>query len=124
MRSALPAGTFPIAKPEAADYDTVVVGAGQAGLAAGYYLRKAGLKFILVDAAQEIGASWERRWDTLRLFTPARYNGLPGLPFPGERYALPGKDEVAAYLKDYAHRFDLPVRLGVAVRSLRRDAGR
>jgi len=124
MRSALPAGTLPTAKPEAADYDTIVVGAGQAGLAAGYYLRKAGLRFLLVDAAREIGASWERRWDTLRLFTPARYNGLPGLPFPGERYALPGKDAVAAYLKEYAHHFDLPVRLGVAVRSLRRDAGR
>lgn len=124
MRSALPAGTFATAKPETADYDTIVVGAGQAGLAAGYYLRKAGLRFTLLDSAREIGASWERRWDTLRLFTPARYNGLPGLPFPGERYALPGKDEVAAYLKAYAHRFDLPVRLGVAVQSLRRDAGR
>ena len=103
--------------------DTLVIGAGQAGLAAGYYLKRAGVRFALLDGAAEIGSAWRDRWDSLRLFTPARYNGLPGMPFPGERYSLPGKDDVAEYLKTYAKRFDLPVRLGARVRSLRRDGG-
>ena len=103
-------------------YDSVVIGAGQAGLAAGYYLRRAGLRIALLDAAEEIGAVWRRRWDSLRLFTPARYNGLPGMPFPGKRYSLPGKDEVADYLKAYAKQFDLPVRLSTRVTSLRPHA--
>jgi putative flavoprotein involved in K+ transport len=106
-----------------ATYDSIVIGAGQAGLAAGYYLQRAGLRIALLDAAEEIGAVWRQRWDSLRLFTPARYNGLPGMPFPGERYSLPGKDEVADYLKAYAKQFDLPVRLGTRVTSLRPDAG-
>ena len=92
-------------------YDTLVIGAGQAGLAAGYYLQRAGLRFTLLDAGEEIGLAWKNRWDSLRLFTPARYNALPGMPFPGERYALPTKDEVAQYLEAYAQRFQLPVRL-------------
>lgn len=104
-------------------YDSIVVGAGQAGLAASYYLQRAGLSIALLDAAEEIGAVWRRRWDSLRLFTPAGYNGLPGMPFPGERYSLPGKDEVADYLKAYAKQFDLPVRLGTRVTSLRPNAG-
>ena len=102
-------------------YDTVVIGAGQAGLAAGYYLQRAGVRFTLLDAGDDIGAAWEQRWDSLRLFTPARYNGLPGMPFPGERYSLPTKDEVAEYLKAYAERFDLPVRLRTRVSSVRRN---
>lgn len=104
-------------------YDTLVIGAGQAGLAAGHYLKRAGVRFALLDGGGEIGSAWKERWDSLRLFTPARYNGLPGMPFPGERYSLPGKDDVAEYLKAYAKRFDLPVRLRCRVRSLRRDAG-
>ena len=104
-------------------HDALVIGAGQAGLAAGYYLQRAGVRFTLLDGADEIGAAWKERWDSLRLFTPARYNGLPGMPFPGERYSLPTKDEVAAYLKAYAKRFRLPVRLRTRVRSLRRQAG-
>jgi putative flavoprotein involved in K+ transport len=102
-------------------YDTLVIGAGQAGLAAGYHLQGAGADFALLDAAEDIGAAWARRWDSLRLFTPARYNALPGMPFPGERYSLPTKDQVAEYLKGYAKRFDLPVRLGTRVSSLRRN---
>lgn len=105
------------------DYDTLVVGAGQAGLAAGYYLARAGLDFTLLDANDEIGAAWDRRWDSLRLFTPARYDALPGLKFPGAPYALPGKSEVAAYLRRYANTFSLPVQRGVAVTALRRRAG-
>jgi len=106
------------------DYETIVVGAGQAGLAAGYYLKRAGLGFTLLDANAEIGASWERRWESLKLFTPARYNALPGLEFPGEPYALPGKSEVAAYLRRYARTFSLPVQRGVAATALHRRGGR
>ena len=105
-------------------YDTLVIGAGQAGLAAGYYLKRAGLRFALLDSADDIGAAWTNRWDSLRLFTPARYDALPAMPFPGEPYSLPTKDEVAAYLKAYAHRFELPVRLRSSVRSLRAEDAR
>lgn len=104
-------------------YDCIVIGAGQAGLAAAYYLQRARLRIELLDAQPEVGAVWRQRWDGLRLFTPARYNGLPGMPFPGERYSLPAKDEVADYLQVYARQFDLPVRLGTRVTSLRPDAG-
>jgi len=103
-------------------YDTLVIGAGQAGLAAGYYLRGAGADFALLDGGGEIGATWAQRWDSLRLFTPARYNSLPGMAFPGERYSLPTKDEVADYLKGYAKRFDLPVKLRTRVSTLRHNA--
>ena len=101
-------------------YDVIVIGAGQAGLAAGYYLQRAGLRFVLLDGATHIGDSWRRRWDSLRLFTPARYSALPGLEFPGAPYSLPTKDDVAAYLERYADRFRLPVRLGVRVAMLQR----
>jgi putative flavoprotein involved in K+ transport len=102
-------------------YDTIVIGAGQAGLAAGYCLKRAGVGFTLLDSADDIGTTWARRWDSLRLFTPARYNALPGMVFPGERDSLPTKDEVAGYLKAYARRFDLPVRLRTRIASLRRS---
>ncbi|MEV4222754.1 NAD(P)-binding domain-containing protein [Nonomuraea sp. NPDC049725] len=96
----------------------IVIGAGQAGLAAGRALRLAGLDVVLLEAHDRIGESWRRRWDSLRLFTPARLSSLPGLPMPGgSRY--PGKDEVAGYLEAYAARFDLPVRLGARVSELR-----
>jgi putative flavoprotein involved in K+ transport len=104
-------------------YDAIVVGGGQAGLAAGYYLARSGMRFTILDSNHEIGGAWERRWDTLRLFTPARYNALPGLRFPGDPYALPGKSEVAAYLKLYARTFSLPVQHGVTVTALHRSAG-
>lgn len=106
------------------DYDVVVIGAGQAGLAAGYFLSRAGLRFTLLDANDHIGASWRNRWDSLRLFTPARYNALPGLKFPGPRYGLPGKDDVADYLALYARQFRLPITLRTAVSTLRREGGR
>jgi putative flavoprotein involved in K+ transport len=99
-------------------YDTLVIGAGQAGLAAGYYLQRAGLRFALLDAGEEIGAAWKDRWDSLRLFTPARYSSLPGMRFPGEPYSLPTKDEAAEYLKVYARRFALSVRLRTRVSRL------
>lgn len=108
----------------AADLDVLVIGAGQAGLAMGYHLARAGRDFLIVDAADEVGQSWRRRWDSLRLFTPARYSALPGLPFPAAPDHLPGKDEVADYIDAYARRFDLPVQLGAAVRLLQLADGR
>ncbi|WP_151083253.1 flavin-containing monooxygenase [Nocardioides cynanchi] len=95
--------------PPRTPLDALVIGAGQAGLAVGYHLARQGLRFLLVDAASEIGHTWATRWDSLRLFTPAEYSSLPGMAFPAARGTYPGKDEVASYLKTYAERFDLPV---------------
>jgi len=101
-------------------YDVIVVGAGQAGLAAGHFLARTGLRFALLEAGEAIGHSWRNRWDSLRLFTPARYNALPGMAFPGPRYSLPGKDDVADYLASYARRFRLPVSLQTSAKALQR----
>lgn len=109
---------------EAAVTGTIVIGGGQAGLAAGYWLRRAGRRFTILDAGEEVGDAWRNRWDSLRLFTPARYDALPGLGFPGPRYGLPTKDEVAGYLRDYARRFDLPVCLRQAVEAVTHDGRR
>jgi putative flavoprotein involved in K+ transport len=103
--------------------EVVVVGGGQAGLAIGYFLAQQGRQFTILEAALEPAAAWRRRWDSLRLFTPARYDALPGLPFPGDPDRYPSRDEVAAYLTDYARRFELPVELDSQVRSLRRVDG-
>ena len=105
--------------PPAAHHDVIVIGAGQAGLAVGYHLAQRGADFLIVDAASEIGHSWRSRWDSLRLFTPARYDSLPGLPFPAPPEAHPGKDDVAGYLRTYAERFALPVRLDTPVTGVR-----
>ncbi|MDN5750072.1 MAG: FAD-dependent oxidoreductase [Pseudonocardia sp.] len=91
--------------------DVAVIGGGQAGLAMAWHLRRHRLRFAVLDAAGEVGAAWRSRWDSLRLFTSARYDGLPGLPFPGAGDRYPTKDEVADYLRGYAAAFDLPVRL-------------
>jgi putative flavoprotein involved in K+ transport len=103
--------------------DVVVVGAGQAGLAMGYHLAQRGKRFLIVDAGAEVGDAWRSRWDSLRLFTPAQYDNLPGLPFPAPRDTYPGKDDVAAYLRIYADRFKLPVRVNMGVTSLTRSGG-
>jgi putative flavoprotein involved in K+ transport len=101
-------------------HDVVVVGGGQAGLAIGYHLAKQGVDFTILEAASEPGAAWRQRWDSLKLFTPARYDSLPGMEFPGDPDRYPSRDEVAEYLTDYARRFDLPVELGSRVRAVRR----
>ena len=98
--------------------ETVIIGAGQAGLATGYHLRKQGRQFVILDGMARIGDNWRAQWDTLRLYTPRKYDGLPGLPFPGDRWGYPTKDEVADYLESYAARFDLPVRTRTTVDQL------
>ncbi|MDQ1537911.1 MAG: putative flavoprotein involved in transport [Actinomycetota bacterium] len=103
--------------------DVLVVGAGQAGLAMGYHLSQLGQRFLIVDGGAEIGAAWRSRWDSLRLFTPAQFDNLPGLPFPAPRDTYPGKDDVADYLQAYVDRFQLPVRLNMAATSLTRSDG-
>jgi putative flavoprotein involved in K+ transport len=104
-------------------HDVVVVGGGQAGLAIGYFLARRGRDFRIMEAAPEPAAAWRERWDSLKLFTPARYNALPGLAFPGDPDRYPGRDEVVAYLTDYVHHFDLPVELNSAVRAIHRTDG-
>jgi putative flavoprotein involved in K+ transport len=106
------------------DHEVVIVGGGQAGLAMGYFLSRRGSDFKILDAAAEPAAAWRARWDSLRLFTPVRYSSLPGLPFPGDPDSYPGRDDVAAYLTEYARRFDLPVALGSRVKSVRHAEGR
>ncbi|MDI3213684.1 NAD(P)-binding domain-containing protein [Arthrobacter sp. AL12] len=104
--------------------DTVIIGAGQSGLALGYYLAQQHRNFVILDAGTRVGDAWRSRWDSLRLFTPAKYNGLPGRPFPGDPLAFPTKDEQADYLEDYASRFHLPVRPNTAVTRLSHDGQR
>jgi putative flavoprotein involved in K+ transport len=105
-------------------FDTIVIGGGQSGLAAGYYLNRAAGSFLIVDVNRRSGDAWRRRWDSLRLFSPAQYDSLPGLPLPMQRGAFPGKDELADYLEDYARHFDLPILRGVRATRVTREAGR
>src|SRR2546423_1891371 len=96
-------------------FDTIVVGGGQSGLAAGYHLNRAGGSFLIVDANQRSGDTWRGRWDSLRLFPPAQYDSWPGLPLAMGRGAFPGKNELADYLEEYARHFNLPILRGVRV---------
>jgi putative flavoprotein involved in K+ transport len=100
-------------------FDVIVIGAGQAGLSVGYHLSRANdTRFVILEANPRIGDSWRQRWDSLRLFTPARFDGLDGMPFPAPPTYFPTKDEMAGYLEAYAARFRLPVRTGVRVERL------
>lgn len=102
------------------NFNTIVIGGGQAGLAVGYYLKRQGVDFVILDDHPRTGDSWRQRWDSLKLFTPSKFNNLPGLPFPKPGNYLPKKDEVADYLDGYVQQFDLPVRHDVKVERLRR----
>ena len=104
-------------------HDVVVVGGGQAGLAVGYHLAKQDADFRILEAASKPAAAWRDRWDSLKLFTSARYDSLPGMAFPGDPDRYPTRDEVADYLIDYAREFDLPVELDSRVRAVRRRNG-
>lgn len=99
-------------------YDALVIGAGQAGLAAGYYLQRAGLNFLIVDAVSSVGESWRKRYDSLRLFTPRMYDGLPGMPLGGNENDLPSKDEIADYFESYAKQMHLPIKLNCLISRL------
>ncbi len=103
---------------------TIVIGGGQAGLAVGYHLAKRGIPFLILDANQQVGDSWRNRWDSLRLFTPARYAGLPGLRFPGRGDITPSKEQTADYLTEYARHFNLPIQNGVRVDRLWKEGDR
>ena len=93
----------------------MVIGGSQSGLSVGYYLKQRGLPFVILDQHDRIGDAWRKRWDSLRLFTPGRYDGLPGMPFPGSPASYPTKDEIADYLEAYAREFELPFQAGVKV---------
>ena len=104
--------------------DVVVIGAGQAGLAMGYFLARQGRRFAILDRAGSIGAAWRERWDSLTLFTPRAYNSLPGLPFPGDPDGYPNRDEVIAYMERYAETFELPIELNRPAQRLTAEDGR
>ncbi|MGJ7511533.1 flavin-containing monooxygenase [Variovorax sp. GT1P44] len=117
---------FNAAASESAEqrFDVIVIGGGQAGLSVGYYLARKGLRFVILDGGERVGDSWRRRWDSLRLFSPARFDGLAGMRFPAPPRYFPTKDEMADYLENYAAAFKLPVRTGVKVSGLTRVDGR
>ena len=98
--------------------ETVVIGAGQAGLATGYHLARRGREFVILDAGRRVGDNWRGHWDSLRLYSPARVAGLPGMRFPAPPASYPTKDQMAGFLETYAATFDLPVRTGVRVTRL------
>jgi putative flavoprotein involved in K+ transport len=108
---AVSVGTEPI--------DTIIIGAGQAGLSAGYHLAQRGLPFVILDADQRIGDHWRERWDSLRLYSPARFDALPGMPFPADAYHYPSAHEMADYLESYARVFALPVLSGTRADAIR-----
>ena len=104
--------------------NTIVIGGGQTGLSVGYHLAQRGVDFVVLDASQRVGDVWRQRWDSLRLFTPARFAGLDGLPFPAPPFSFPTKNEMGDYLETYARTFGLPVRSGVRVERLTRMGDR
>lgn len=103
--------------------DVVVIGGGQAGLTVGYNLQQKGIDFVILDGSERVGDAWRHRWDSLRLFTPVRMNGLPGMPFPGRGDEFIGKDTVADYLEHYAERMELPVHSNTRVTRLSQEDG-
>jgi putative flavoprotein involved in K+ transport len=101
--------------------NTIVIGGGQAGLSVGYHLCRSKVPFVILEANNRVGDSWRQRWDSLRLFSPARFDGLDGLPFPAPSHYFPTKDEMADFLETYARMFRLPVKTGVRVDGVHRD---
>jgi putative flavoprotein involved in K+ transport len=106
------------------EVQVVVIGAGQAGLSVGYCLAAHGVSFVILESQARVGDSWRQRWDSMRLFTPAKYDGLVGMPFPAPAFSFPTKDEMADFVESYARRFNLPVRTSAKVERLWRDGKR
>lgn len=104
--------------------ETLIIGGGQAGLAVGYHLRRNGRPLLILEANERVGDSWRKRWDTLRVFTPAKYDGLPGMRFPAPPLSFPTKDAVGDFQAAYAERFQLPIRTSTSVDGLSRDGDR
>ena len=105
-------------------FKVIVIGAGQAGLSTGYFLKKNKVDFLILDANERVGDSWRNRWDSLRLFTPAKFNSLVGMPFPSNPNYFPTKDEMGDYLENYANHFNLPVRNNAKVAGLSREGNK
>jgi len=105
-------------------YHTIAIGGGQAGLSVGYHLARQGRRFVILDASHRVGDTWRQRWDSLRLFTPALFDGLAGMKFPAPSFAFPTKNEMGDYLESYARHFHLPVRNGIRVERLTRVGNR
>ena len=101
--------------------DTMVIGGGQTGLVIGYELAGRGVDFVILDASERVGDTWRKRWDSLELFTPARFNGLPGMPYPGPKDAYIGKNDIADFIETYATSNDLPIRSGICVDRVSRE---
>ncbi|WP_265519725.1 flavin-containing monooxygenase [Nitratireductor luteus] len=112
------------AEAKAERHDVVVIGAGQAGLSVGYHLKRKGIDHVILDAAARVGDVWRSRWDSLRLFTPAKFDSLDGFRFPADPDTFPTKDQMADYIESYARKFGLPVRLNTRVEALRKANGR
>lgn len=111
-------------EPAPRRHDVVVIGAGQAGLSVSYHLGRKSIDHVVLDGASRIGDVWRNRWDSLRLFTPAKFDGLDGYRFPADKDVFPTKDQMADYLEGYAAKFDLPVRLNAPVKRLCEAGGR
>lgn len=97
------------------EYDVIVIGGGQSGLATGYYLNQTGLTYVILEAQAAIGGSWQNYWHSLRLFSPARYSELPGMEYPTDPDHYPTRAEVINYLRTYADKFSLPVMTNTRV---------
>jgi putative flavoprotein involved in K+ transport len=113
-----PAGEPRSTSQSSDDVEVAVIGGGQAGLAMGYFLRRQGRRFVILERGGQIAPAWRERWNSLTLFTPRRYSGLPGLPFPGDPEGYPSRDEVIAYLERHAETFDSPIELNSEVKKL------
>ena len=109
---------------ENAGHEVVVIGAGQAGLTMGYYLAGQGRQFVILERSDSVASAWRERWESLTLFTPRRYSGLPGLPFSGDPDGYPTRDDVIDYLERYAETFELPIEFNSNVRRLSSKDGR
>ena len=109
---------------QAADFEVVVIGAGQAGLTMGYHLAQQGRRFVVLERSDSVASAWRERWESLTLFTPRRYSALPGLPFPGDPAGYPTRAEVIEYLERYAKTFEVPIEFNSNVRRLAREDGR